>query len=102
MVDGYRLVVPLADFETPLKPLESVTRVWAAIDEVADAEEAIASRIESELGQGPLNRPETTVHVADNEIAPALASLSTRRFLHDVTRVPTKQGKHAPRSPTLR
>ena len=58
-------------FEAPLKPLEGRNRVRAPVDEISNTEEAIASRVEVELGQRALKRAKATVHVADDEVAPA-------------------------------
>ena len=64
--------VPVHDrLEAVLDPHERLRRVRSATDQVADAEEAVAPRIEAKRGERPLESAEAPVDVADDDVAPA-------------------------------
>ena len=70
-------------FETVLKPVKRGARVRTKIDEIANAEEATAVRIEVEGDQRALKRAETPMHVADDEVAPARVRMEVRHPRRD-------------------
>ena len=55
--------------KAPLKPLERLGRVRASIDEIADAEEAVAFRVEVQSVESTLKGAEAPVDVTDHEVA---------------------------------
>ena len=54
--------------KAPLKPLERLGRVRASIDEIADAEEAVAFRVEVQSVESTLKGAEAPVDVTDHEV----------------------------------
>ena len=55
--------------EAALDPHERLGAVRAAADQITDAEEAVASRVEAQLGERPVEGAEAPVYIADDEVA---------------------------------
>ena len=55
--------------ETPIEPLHCLVGMRTSVDEVSNAEEAIAPLLESERVKSTLKGPKTPVHIADNEVS---------------------------------
>ena len=57
--------------EAALKPHQRLGRVRAAVDQIADPEEAVGNGIKAKLGQRAVQRAKAAVDVANDKIAPA-------------------------------
>ena len=57
--------------EAALKPHERLGRVWPAIDQIADPEEAVGNGIKAKLRQRAVQGAKAAVDVANDKIAPA-------------------------------
>ena len=60
--------------EATLQPIDGLSRVRPARDEAADADEAVALRLEGEGGEGVLEGAEAAVDVADDEVPSVLVA----------------------------
>ena len=63
------MVAERDSLEAAFQPVDRLETVWAASDQVADAEEPVAGSVELQLREGAIEGAETTVDVADHEVA---------------------------------
>ena len=88
--------------ESILEPDESIFGTRTSIHEILDSEEAVAARVERELGKPAFERPETAVDVTDHEVSTEVvdaSDASTRGSGHSVNRRKDVRKRRLPSPP---